>query len=97
MTCCGARLWNQGRLHEGGTGTETRHELEPQFEDAYYGLGLAYLSEKHPQQARETFLRLLRVNPKSPDAHFGLGAVSSDEQKYSTPKECIVKLSKPAN
>jgi len=57
-------------------------ELNPKDERAYFYLGMAYLEQKRPQPARETFSQLLRMNPSSPDAHFGLGEVSSTEQKY---------------
>ncbi|MBZ5654576.1 MAG: rhomboid family intramembrane serine protease [Acidobacteriia bacterium] len=58
-------------------------ELNPRDEDAFYFLGYTELELKRPQQAREVFTQLLKLNPNSADAHFGLAAVFYFENKYS--------------
>ncbi|MBZ5547746.1 MAG: rhomboid family intramembrane serine protease [Acidobacteriia bacterium] len=58
-------------------------ELNPRNEGAFYVLGFTELELKRPQQAREAFTQLLKLNPNSADAHSGLAAVFSFENKYS--------------
>ena len=58
-------------------------ELTPRNENAFYVLGFTELELKRPQQAREAFTQLLKLNPNSADGHFGLAAVFSSENKYS--------------
>jgi tetratricopeptide (TPR) repeat protein len=58
-------------------------ELNPRNENALYALGFTELEQKRPQQAREAFAQLLKLNPNSADAHSGLAAVFSFENKYS--------------
>ena len=58
-------------------------ELNPRNENAYYFLGYTELEQKRPDQAREAFTQLLKLNPNSADAHAGLAAVFSFENKYS--------------
>jgi len=54
-------------------------ELDPRDESAPYLLGLMYLDEKRPQEARDVFTRMLAQNPKSAEAHFGLGMILADQ------------------
>lgn len=68
-------------------------ELNPRNEDAYYFLGYTELEQKHPDQARQTFAQLLRLNPDSADAHAGQAAVFSSENKYS---EALAEYQKTA-
>jgi rhomboid protease GluP len=58
-------------------------ELNPRNENALYALGFTELELKRPQQAREAFTQLLKLNPNSADAHSGLAAAFSFENKYS--------------
>ncbi len=57
--------------------------IDPKDERAYFYLGMAYLEQKLPQPARDSFSQLLRVNPNSADAQFGLAEASTMEQKYA--------------
>ncbi len=57
--------------------------INPSNENAYYFLGYTELEQKHPDQARQAFDQLLKLNPNSADAHFGLAAVSSFENNYA--------------
>ena len=58
-------------------------ELNPRNESVFYFLGFTELEMKHPQQAREAFAQLLKLNPNSAGGHSGLAAVLSSENKYS--------------
>ncbi|HEX9111484.1 MAG TPA: rhomboid family intramembrane serine protease [Terriglobales bacterium] len=58
-------------------------QLNPRNENALYALGFTELEQKRPQQAREAFAQLLKLNPNSADAHSGLAAVFSFENEYS--------------
>ena len=58
-------------------------ELNPRDEPAFYILGFTELELRRPQEAREAFTQLLKLNPNSADAHAGLAAVSSFENKHS--------------
>jgi len=58
-------------------------ELNRRDENAFYLLGFTELEQKRPEQAREAFTQLLKLNPNSADAHSGLAAVFSFENKYS--------------
>jgi rhomboid protease GluP len=58
-------------------------ELNPRNESVLYFLGFTELEMKHPQQAREAFAQLLKLNPNSAGGHSGLAAVLSSENKYS--------------
>jgi membrane associated rhomboid family serine protease/Tfp pilus assembly protein PilF len=58
-------------------------ELNPRNENALYALGFTELEQKSPQQAREAFAQLLKLNPNSADAHSGLAAVFSSESRYA--------------
>jgi len=68
-------------------------ELDPRDPNGWYFLGYAELEQKHPEQARQAFNQLLKVNPNSADAHFGLAAVASFENKYS---EALAEYQKTA-
>ncbi len=58
-------------------------ELNPRNENAYDFLGYTELELKRPDQARQAFAQLLKLNPNSADAHAGQAAVFSFEDKYS--------------
>src|SRR6266536_2043456 len=58
-------------------------ELNRRDESAFYLLGFTELEQKRPEQAREAFTQLLKLNPNSADGHSGLAAVFSFESKYS--------------
>jgi membrane associated rhomboid family serine protease/Tfp pilus assembly protein PilF len=58
-------------------------ELNPRAENAFYVLGFTELEQQRPQQAREAFAQLLKLNPNSADGHAGLAAAFSFENKYS--------------
>jgi rhomboid protease GluP len=58
-------------------------ELNPRNESVFYYLGFTELEMKHPQQAREAFAQLLKLNPNSTGGHSGLASVFSLENKYS--------------
>jgi rhomboid protease GluP len=58
-------------------------ELNPRNENAYDFLGYTQLELKRPEQARQAFAQLLKLNSNSADAHAGQAAVFSFENKYS--------------
>jgi rhomboid protease GluP len=58
-------------------------EFNPADQNALYDLGFIELELKHPEQARQVFLRLLKLFPNSSDAHFGLATAFSSENKYA--------------
>jgi rhomboid protease GluP len=55
--------------------------LAPCNENILYALGFTELELKRPQQAREAFTQLLKLNPNNAEGHFGQGAVFSFENK----------------
>jgi rhomboid protease GluP len=57
--------------------------LAPRNENILYALGFTELELKRPQQAREAFTQLLKLNPNNAEGHFGLGAVFSFEGKHA--------------
>ena len=57
-------------------------ELDHSNEDAYYRLGLVYLTQKQPVEAQEVFNQLLKINPSSANGHAGLASAYSDEHRY---------------
>jgi tetratricopeptide (TPR) repeat protein len=58
-------------------------ELDPREPNGWYSLGYTELEQKHPDQARQAFAQLLKLNPNSADGHAGQAAVFSFESKYS--------------
>lgn len=57
--------------------------VAPRDENAYYFLGYIYLQKKQPQQARDIFQQLIRLDTDNPDGHAGMAAVFSFENKYA--------------
>ncbi|MDD2716307.1 MAG: anti-sigma factor antagonist [Candidatus Wallbacteria bacterium] len=50
-------------------------EIKPNYADAYYHLGLAYVNKSMFEEARDEFQRALDINPNYADAHKRLGDV----------------------
>lgn len=48
-------------------------QLAPEYEDAYLGLGDAYLADKQPHRALPEYEHALQANPKLAAAHLGRG------------------------
>ena len=54
-------------------------ELEPQNSEPYIGLGVSYFYQGLHQKAKETFLRTLEINPRSPEVRNNLRLMLLDE------------------
>lgn len=50
-------------------------EIKPNYADAYYHLGLAYVNKGFLEEAKEEFERAIEINPNYADAHKRLGDV----------------------
>lgn len=56
-------------------------EIKPNYADAYYNLGLAYISKEMFDDAREEFKKAIDINPNYADAHKRLGDVFKEQGK----------------
>jgi tetratricopeptide (TPR) repeat protein len=50
-------------------------QFDPEFADAFYGIGTCYLNKKNFAQAFENFEEALFIDPAHADAHYGMGVV----------------------
>ena len=57
---------------------------DPEHVDARYMLGLTYVDMEEDSRARQTFRRLLEVDPGYENGHAELGAIAEREQEYQT-------------
>jgi len=60
-------------------------ELQPQDAESLFDLGMTYLSEKRPEDAKATFTQMVTQGGQSADGqsaygHYGLGIVLKDQQ-----------------
>jgi tetratricopeptide (TPR) repeat protein len=64
-------------------------KIDPNYADLYSELGLAYLSEKKPAEAKSAFKAAVKIDPRHADAIAGLGAVAILNQQYNLANKLI--------
>jgi polysaccharide biosynthesis/export protein len=69
-------------------------ELNPEYADAYYGLGYSYFELRQWRKARESLRELLKLNPKDSEGQSLLSLVASIEESTRRESE-IPPLKKP--
>jgi len=58
-------------------------QINPNFADAYYRLGLLQIQQEHPTAAKQSFSRAVELDPKNLDARLHLGDLLISSTQYA--------------
>ena len=62
-------------------------QINPDFADGYYRLGLLQIQQDHPTAARQSFARAVDTDPKSVDARLHLGDLQVSSTQYAEARQ----------
>lgn len=73
---------NQGALHE----FQQALSLKPDFDEAYYQIGVLFRSQNRPKDAERAFLKTLEINPGHSRALGNVGLILLEQQRIKEAK-----------